>query len=89
MGGVSSRGVAGVVRGFPFGRGYCFLAVLFAAAGRHPLAGIAAAFAGVSGGFSANITPGQLDALLLGITQTAVDSSGIVENYSVNIAGNW
>jgi aminobenzoyl-glutamate transport protein len=64
-------------------------AVLFAAAGRHPLAGIAAAFAGVSGGFSANITPGQLDALLLGITQTAVDSSGIVENYSVNIAGNW
>jgi len=45
--------------------------VLFASAGRHPLAGIAAAFAGVSGGFSANIAPGQLDALLYGITQEA------------------
>ena len=45
--------------------------ILFAAAGRHPLAGIAAAFAGVSGGFSANISPGQLDALLFGITEEA------------------
>jgi len=45
--------------------------VLFASAGRHPLAGIAAAFAGVSGGFSANIAPGQLDALLYGITEEA------------------
>ena len=33
--------------------------VIFAAAGRHPVAGIAAAFAGVSGGFSANLLPGQ------------------------------
>ena len=31
--------------------------VIFYAAGRHPLAGIAAAFAGVSGGFSANLDP--------------------------------
>ena len=31
--------------------------VIFYAAGRHPLAGIAAAFAGVSGGFSANFVP--------------------------------
>ena len=37
--------------------------VIFAAAGRHPIAGIATAFAGVSGGFSANLLPGQLDAL--------------------------
>lgn len=63
--------------------------ILYAAAGRHPIAGIAAAFAGVSGGFSANITPGQLDALLFGITQQAVDSSGLVEGLNVNIAGNW
>ncbi len=63
--------------------------ILYAAAGRHPLAGIAAAFAGVSGGFSANLTPGQLDALLIGITQTAVNGSKIVESYPVNIAGNW
>lgn len=64
-------------------------AILYAAAGRHPIAGIAAAFAGVSGGFSANITPGQLDALLFGITQQAVDTSGLVEGLNVNIAGNW
>ncbi|MCG8545016.1 MAG: AbgT family transporter, partial [Alphaproteobacteria bacterium] len=44
-------------------------AVIFAAAGRHPIAGIAATFAGVSGGFSANLFPGQLDALLFGITE--------------------
>ncbi|WP_306249647.1 AbgT family transporter [Parvularcula sp. IMCC14364] len=61
--------------------------VLFASAGRHPLAGIAAAFAGVSGGFSANIAPGQLDALLFGITQQAGEV--LVPSYVANIAGNW
>jgi aminobenzoyl-glutamate transport protein len=43
--------------------------VIFYAAGRHPLAGIAAAFAGVSGGFSANFVPSALDPLLQGLTQ--------------------
>ncbi len=43
--------------------------VLFYAAGRHPLAGIAAAFAGVSGGFSANFLPSALDPMLQGISQ--------------------
>ena len=61
--------------------------VLFAAAGRHPVAGIAAAFAGVSGGFSANLLPGQLDALLFGITETAAEA--IVPTWDANIAGNW
>ena len=64
-------------------------AIIFASAGRHPLAGIAAAFAGVSGGFSANITPGQLDALLFGITQSAYDASSIDAGWTVNFAGNW
>ncbi|KLI64145.1 AbgT family transporter [Aurantiacibacter marinus] len=63
--------------------------ILFAAAGRHPLAGIAAAFAGVSGGFSANISPGQLDALLFGITEEAVGGSGLDPMWTTNIAGNW
>jgi len=46
--------------------------IIFYAAGRHPLAGIAAAFAGVSGGFSANfLIPGPLDPLLQGFTQSA------------------
>lgn len=45
--------------------------VIFHAAGRHPLAGIAAAFAGVSGGFSATPLPTSLDPLLQGLTQEA------------------
>lgn len=45
--------------------------IIFYAAGRHPLAGIAAAFAGVSGGFSANPIPSALDPLLQGFTQPA------------------
>jgi aminobenzoyl-glutamate transport protein len=45
--------------------------VIFMAAGRHPLAGIAAAFAGVSGGFSANFVPSSLDPMLSGISQAA------------------
>ena len=61
--------------------------VLYAAAGRHPVAGIAAAFAGVSGGFSANLFPGQLDALLFGITQEAAET--LVPGWEANIAGNW
>ena len=61
--------------------------IIFHAAGRHPVAGIAAAFAGVSGGFSANLVPGQLDALLFGITQAAVES--VFGPWAPNIAGNW
>ncbi|MFN3162240.1 MAG: AbgT family transporter [Pseudohongiellaceae bacterium] len=59
--------------------------VIFAAAGRHPIAGIAAAFAGVSGGFSANLL-GQLDALLFGITEAAAET--ILPGWDANIAGN-
>ncbi len=46
--------------------------IMFFAAGRHPLAGIAAAFAGVSGGFSANFIPSGIDPLLSGLTETGV-----------------
>ena len=61
--------------------------IIFHAAGRHPIAGIAAAFAGVSGGFSANLLPGQLDALLFGITEAAVET--VFADFTANIAGNW
>lgn len=61
--------------------------VLFAAAGRHPIAGIAATFAGVSGGFSANLFPGQIDALLFGITQAGAEL--LDPAWQANIAGNW
>lgn len=46
--------------------------VIFYAAGRHPLAGIGAAFAGVSGGFSANFIPSGIDPLLSGLTEAGV-----------------
>lgn len=61
--------------------------IIFHAAGRHPIAGIAAGFAGVSGGFSANLIPGQLDALLFGITEASVET--VFGDYTANIAGNW
>ena len=56
--------------------------VMFYAAGRHPLAGIAAAFAGVSGGFSANFIPSGIDPLLAGLTQAGV--SIVDETRTVN-----
>jgi aminobenzoyl-glutamate transport protein len=62
-------------------------AVIFAAAGRHPLAGLAAGFAAVSGGYAGNMFPGSQDALILGITEPAARL--IDPSYSVNIAGNW
>ena len=62
-------------------------AVMFAAVGRHPLAGLAAGFAAVSGGYAGNLFPGAQDALLLGITEPAARL--IDPSYSVNIAGNW
>lgn len=61
--------------------------VLFYAAGRHPLAGIAAAFAGVSGGFSANFLISGIDPLLAGLTQVGVDV--LDPDYGVNPLCNW
>lgn len=61
--------------------------VIFYAAGRHPLAGIAAAFAGVSGGFSANFVPSGIDPLLQGFTQSAAQ---IIDPAIVlNPLNNW
>lgn len=62
-------------------------ALMFMAYGRHPLVGMAAAFAGVSGGFSANLLIGTLEPLLCGITNEAVK---IVDpTYVVEPTGNW
>jgi len=61
--------------------------LIFAAAGRHPLLGIAAAFAGVSGGYSANLVLGTVDPLLAGLTQEA---ARIVDpEYAVSPACNY
>jgi aminobenzoyl-glutamate transport protein len=64
---------AGIMSNIAVDAGYVVVvplgAVLFAAAGRHPLAGLAAAFAGVSAGFSANLLITSLDPLLSGLSQ--------------------
>jgi len=62
-------------------------ALIFAAAGRHPIAGMAAAFAGVSGGYSANLALGTIDPLLSGLTQEAARI--IQPGYQVNPACNY
>ena len=61
--------------------------IIFHAAGRHPLAGIAAAFAGVSGGFSANPFPSAIDPLLQGFTQPAAQILDATRE--VNPLSNW
>jgi aminobenzoyl-glutamate transport protein len=66
---------AGVNASLTVDAGYVILvplgAVLFAQVGRHPIAGLTAAFAGVSGGFSANLFLTPVDPLLAGLTQEA------------------
>jgi para-aminobenzoyl-glutamate transporter family len=61
--------------------------VIFYAMGRHPLAGIAAAFAGVSGGFSANFVPSAIDPLLQSFTQEAARI--IDPAIMINPLNNW
>lgn len=76
---------------------YVFLmpisAALFVSAGRHPVAGISAAFAGLAGGFSASFTPSAIDPIMQGLTQKAahlIDPNiqvNVLCNYFVSIAG--
>ncbi len=71
---------AGIMSSVASDAGYVVLpplgAVIFAGLGRHPLAGLAAAFAGVSGGFSANLILTSLDPLLAGMT---IDAAKIID----------
>lgn len=61
-------------------------AMIFHSLGRHPLAGLAAAFAGVSAGYSANLFLGTIDPLLAGITTPAAQM--IDPNYVVGAESN-
>ncbi len=61
--------------------------VIFYAMGRHPLAGIAAAFAGVSGGFSANFIPSAIDPLLQSFSESAAHI--IDPSVALNPLNNW
>jgi aminobenzoyl-glutamate transport protein len=83
--------LAGIVSNLASSVGYVLLVPLagtiFLAIGRHPIAGMAAAFAGVSGGFSANLMLGTIDPLLAGLSEEAahlVDMS-----YHVNPTANY
>ena len=82
---------AGIMSNIASDAGYVVVvpigALIFAMAGRHPLAGMAAAFAGVSGGFSANLALGTTDPLLTGITNQALVASGI--DMQLDPTCNW
>ncbi len=82
---------AGVLSNTASEIGYVLLvplsAMIFLAAGRHPIAGLAAAFAGVSGGYSANLLLGTVDPLLAGLTQEA--SRIIDKSYEVSATANY
>jgi aminobenzoyl-glutamate transport protein len=82
---------AGVLSNTASEMGYVVLvplaAMVYYSLGRHPLAGLAAAFAGVSGGYSANLLVGTVDPLLAGITQEAARL--IAPGYLVDATANW
>ena len=81
----------GVMSNIASDAGYVILiplgAMIFKAYGRHPMAGLAASFAGVSGGFSANLLIGTLDPMLAGISQSAAEIFD--PNYKVAVMGNF
>ncbi|MCR8844250.1 AbgT family transporter [Paenibacillus sp. SC116] len=83
----------GVMSSMASDAGYVVLtplgAVLFAGMGRHPLAGLAAAFAGVSGGFSANLFLTSLDPMLGELTRMAVEPFNPEYAAGLNVAGNY
>lgn len=82
---------AGVLSNTASEVGYVLLvplaAIIFQSAGRSPLAGLAAAFAGVSGGYSANLLLGTIDPLLAGLSEEAARI--IDPDYEVNPACNY
>jgi aminobenzoyl-glutamate transport protein len=83
--------MAGILSNTASEVGYVLLvplgAVIFLAVGRHPVAGLAAAFAGVSGGYSANLLLGTVDPLLSGLSEEAARI--INPEYSVSPACNY
>ncbi len=81
----------GIMSSMGIDAGYVVLpplaAALFQAAGRSPVAGLAAVFAGVAAGFNANLFVTALDPMLAGFTTTG--ARVIDPDYQVNPACNW
>ncbi|MFD1030498.1 AbgT family transporter [Metaplanococcus flavidus] len=84
---------AGIMSSVASDAGYVVLpplgALIFAALGRHPLAGLAAAFAGVSGGFSANLLLSATDPMLGNLTIAAAAIIDPTYAEGMNIAMNY
>ncbi len=82
---------AGMLSSIAADAGYVVLiplgAAIFHGMKRHPIAGLAAAFAGVSGGFGANLFLTGLDPLLAAFTSPAAQI--IDPNYTVDATANW
>ena len=83
--------LAGILSNVASDVGYVLLiplaGIIFIAVGRHPVIGMAAAFAGVSGGFSANLVLGTIDPLLAGLSEEAARI--IDPEYLVNPTANY
>ena len=83
--------LAGILSNVASDVGYVLLiplaGIIFIAVGRHPIIGMAAAFAGVSGGFSANLALGTIDPLLAGLS---TEAARIIDPlYEVNPTANY
>ena len=82
---------AGILSHLASEAGYVILiplgAVIFHTLGRHPMAGLAAAFCGVSGGFGANFLIGSVDPILAGLSQSAAQI--INPTMKINAAVNF
>lgn len=81
----------GIMSNIASSTGYVVLvplgAILFMAFGRHPIAGLAAAFAGVSGGWSANLLIATNDPMFAGMSTQAAQT--LDPNYTVLPVANW
>jgi aminobenzoyl-glutamate transport protein len=84
--------LAGLLSNIAADAGYLVLvplgAIVFYGMGRHPLAGLAAAFAGVSGGFSANLAITTLEPLLGGFTLAAAKTGDAIAGTSFGATMN-
>ena len=99
--------LAGVLSSIGEGVGYVILiplgAMIYHAIGRHPMAGLAAAFCGVSGGFGANVLIGANDTILAGLSETAAQILDVsqkvnptvnyyfmfVSTFMITVIGTW
>ena len=64
-------------------------AILYLAAGKHPVVGMICGYAGAQAGFSANLMIAGTDSLLQGITNTALDGFLGEGVYKVDVTCNW